>query len=192
MTNWRPGRGERQLYRLAKQRDRTGRDVQQVRVIKDADGNVLTRTEAVLGRWKEYFERLMNEENGRKRRTEETAKVWEQVEEISEDEVLTALKKMQGEKAVGPDHLPAEIKQYSKVNFRSKDNIWNADLITVSKPENSYKYILAVIDGYIRYAWAVPLKDRKGETVANAFKEIMKKMKTENIKIPCLALKKIR
>ena len=35
---------------------------------------------------------------GRKRRTEEMAKVWEQVEEISEDEVLTALKKMQGEK----------------------------------------------------------------------------------------------
>ena len=51
----------------------------------------------------------MNEENGRKRRTEETAKVWEQVEEISEDEVLTALKKMQGEKAVGPDNLPAEV-----------------------------------------------------------------------------------
>ena len=93
--------GERQLYRLAKQRDRAGRDVQQVRVIRDADGNVLTRTEAVLGRWKEYFERLMNEENGRKTRTEETAKVWEQVEEISEDEVLTALKKMQGEKGCG-------------------------------------------------------------------------------------------
>ena len=68
--------GERQLYRLAKQRDRTGRDVQQVRVIKDADGNVLTRTEAVLGRWKDYFERLMSEENERKRRTEEMAKVW--------------------------------------------------------------------------------------------------------------------
>ena len=48
----------------------------------------------MLGRWKEYFERLMNEENGRKGRTEEPAKVWEQVEEISEDEVLTALKKM--------------------------------------------------------------------------------------------------
>ena len=38
--------GERQIYRLAKQRDRAGRDVQQVRVIKDADGNVLTRTKA--------------------------------------------------------------------------------------------------------------------------------------------------
>ena len=29
------------------------------------------------------FERLMNEEHGRKRRTEEMAKVWEQVEEMA-------------------------------------------------------------------------------------------------------------
>ena len=41
--------------------------------------------------------------------------------------------------------------------------------------ENNYKYILTVLDGYTRYAWCVPLKDKKGETVSNAFKEIMKK-----------------
>ena len=41
--------------------------------------------------------------------------------------------------------------------------------------ENSFKYILTVLDGYTRYAWAVPLKDKKGETVANAFKDIMEK-----------------
>ena len=51
--------------------------------------------------------------------------------------------------------------QYSKVSFRSKDNIWNADLIIVSKPENGRKYILTVLDGYTRYAWAIPLKDKK-------------------------------
>ena len=51
--------------------------------------------------------------------------------------------------------------QYSKVNFRSKDNIWNADLTIVSKPENNYKYILTVMDGFTRYIWAVPLKDKK-------------------------------
>ena len=65
--------------------------------------------------------------------------------------------------------------QYSKVSFRSKDNIWNADLIIVSKPDAGYKYILTIMDGYTRYAWTVPLKDKKGETVANAFKDIMKK-----------------
>ncbi|KAK3535502.1 hypothetical protein QTP70_016926 [Hemibagrus guttatus] len=37
--------GEKDLYRLARQRDRDGKDVQQVRVIKDRDGRVLTSEE---------------------------------------------------------------------------------------------------------------------------------------------------
>ena len=57
---------EKDLYRLARQRDRAGKDVLQVRVIKDANGNVLT-SESVLRRWMEYFEELMNEENEREK-----------------------------------------------------------------------------------------------------------------------------
>ncbi|KAK3516818.1 hypothetical protein QTP70_023699, partial [Hemibagrus guttatus] len=53
--------GEKDLYRLARQRDRDGKDVQQVRVIKDRDGS----EESVQRRWKKYFEELMNEENER-------------------------------------------------------------------------------------------------------------------------------
>ncbi|KAG2459279.1 PKHN1 protein, partial [Polypterus senegalus] len=60
--------GEKDLYRLARQRDRAGKNVQQVRVIKDKDGNILTSEEGVLSRWEEYFDRLMNEENERERR----------------------------------------------------------------------------------------------------------------------------
>ena len=45
---------------MARQRDRTGKDVQHVRVIKDKNGNVVVNSEAVLKRWKEYFEKLMN------------------------------------------------------------------------------------------------------------------------------------
>ncbi|KAK3528862.1 hypothetical protein QTP70_011733 [Hemibagrus guttatus] len=59
--------GEKDLYRLARQRDRDGKDVQQVRVIKDRDGRVLTSEESVQRRWKEYFEELMNEENESKK-----------------------------------------------------------------------------------------------------------------------------
>ncbi|KAK3521647.1 hypothetical protein QTP70_014701, partial [Hemibagrus guttatus] len=59
--------GEKDLYRLARQRDRDGKDVQQVRVIKDRDGRVLTSEESVQRRWKEYFEELMNEENEREK-----------------------------------------------------------------------------------------------------------------------------
>ena len=62
--------GEKELYRLARQRDRTGKDVQHVKVIKDENGNVMVNSEAVLKRWKEYFEKLMNEENNREPRIE--------------------------------------------------------------------------------------------------------------------------
>ncbi|MCJ8749607.1 hypothetical protein PDJAM_G00178230 [Pangasius djambal] len=67
--------GQKDLYRLARQRDRDGKDVQQVRVIKDRDGRVLTSEESVQRRWKEYFEELMNEENEREKRVEELFKV---------------------------------------------------------------------------------------------------------------------
>ncbi|KAK3543633.1 hypothetical protein QTP70_025994 [Hemibagrus guttatus] len=61
--------GEKDLYRLARQRDRDGKDVQQVRVIKDRDGRVLTSEESEQRRWKEYFEELMNEENEREKKS---------------------------------------------------------------------------------------------------------------------------
>ena len=44
--------GEKELYRLARQRDRAGKDVQHVRAIKDENGNVMVNSEAVLKRWK--------------------------------------------------------------------------------------------------------------------------------------------
>ncbi|KAK3525881.1 hypothetical protein QTP70_010990 [Hemibagrus guttatus] len=47
--------GQKDLYRLARQRDRDGKDVQQVRVIKGRDGRVLTSEESVQRRWKEYL-----------------------------------------------------------------------------------------------------------------------------------------
>ena len=40
--------GEKELYRLARQRDRAGKDVQHVRVIKDENSNVMVNLEAVL------------------------------------------------------------------------------------------------------------------------------------------------
>ncbi|KAI5096408.1 hypothetical protein C0J45_13302 [Silurus meridionalis] len=48
-------------------RDRAGKDVLQVRAIKNGDANVLTSEESVLRRWREYFEQLMNKENEREK-----------------------------------------------------------------------------------------------------------------------------
>ena len=76
-------KGEKELYRLARQRDRAGKDVQHVKVIKDENGNVMVNLEAVLKRWKEYFEKLMNKENNRDPRTEEPEVVNEEVNCVS-------------------------------------------------------------------------------------------------------------
>ncbi|KAK3555107.1 hypothetical protein QTP86_010069 [Hemibagrus guttatus] len=101
--------GEKDLYRLARQRDRDGKDVQQVRVIKDRDGRVLTSEESVQRRWKEYFEELMNEENERGKRVEGVNSVEQKVDKIRKDEVRKALKRMKSGKAVGPDDIPVEV-----------------------------------------------------------------------------------
>ncbi|KAK3548852.1 hypothetical protein QTP70_021037 [Hemibagrus guttatus] len=101
--------GEKDLYRLARQRDQDGKDVQQVRVIKDRDGRVLTSEESVQRRWKEYFEELMNEESEREKRVEGVNSVEQKVDKIRKDEVRKALKRMKSGKAVGPDDIPVEV-----------------------------------------------------------------------------------
>ncbi|KAK3527056.1 hypothetical protein QTP86_008661 [Hemibagrus guttatus] len=100
---------EKDLYRLARQRDRDGKDVQQIRVIKDRDGRVLTSEESVQRRWKEYFEELMNEENEREKRVEGVNSVEQKVDKIRKDEVRKALKRMKSGKAVGPDDITVEV-----------------------------------------------------------------------------------
>ncbi|KAK3539065.1 hypothetical protein QTP86_023506 [Hemibagrus guttatus] len=110
--------GEKDLYRLARQRDRDGKDVQQVRVIKDRDGRVLTSEESVQRRWKEYFEELMNEENEREKRVEGVNSVEQKVDNIRKDEVRKALKRMKSGKAVGPDDIPVE--QYGFMPRKSR------------------------------------------------------------------------
>ncbi|KAK3516927.1 hypothetical protein QTP70_028218 [Hemibagrus guttatus] len=80
-------KGQKDFYRLARQRDRDGKDVQQVRVIKDRDGRVLTSEESVQRRWKEYFEQLMNEENEREKRGEGVNSVKQKVDKIRKDDI---------------------------------------------------------------------------------------------------------
>ena len=53
-----------------------------------------------------------------------------------------------------------------------RDNIWGADLADmqlVSKFNKGFRFLSCVIDVFSKYAWAVPLKDRKGASIVNAF-----------------------
>ncbi|XP_063843263.1 uncharacterized protein LOC135090455 [Scylla paramamosain] len=97
--------GEKDLYRLARWRDKYGRDVQHVKMIKDADGNILTREDNILERWKEYFEDLMNIENERERRTEDLN---QEVPRISREEMRKALRRMKGGLEEAYDRVPRE------------------------------------------------------------------------------------
>ena len=73
-----------------------------------------------------------------------------------------------------------------KVKFQFKDNIWGVDLAdmqSLSKKSNSIKYLLCVIDLFSKYAFAVPLKDKKGASITNAFNKIIKKSNRKPNKI---------
>ena len=57
------------------------------------------------------------------------------------------------------------------------DNIWGADLADVqliSKFNKGFRFLLCVIDFFSKYAWVVPLKDKKGASIVNAFQKILK------------------
>ena len=64
-----------------------------------------------------------------------------------------------------------------------RDNIWGADLAdmqSLSKYNKGVKYLLCAIDLFTRYAWVIPLKDKKGTSIVNAFQEIISKERKPN------------
>ena len=59
-----------------------------------------------------------------------------------------------------------------------KEYIWAADLADmqlISKFNKGFRFLLCVIDIYSKYTWVVPLKDKKGGNIVNAFQSILKK-----------------
>ena len=84
-------------------------------------------------------------------------------------------------------HKPI-IKKFNKRKAYSsfKDNIWGVDLADMqllSKFNKGYRFLLCVIDIFIKYAWVIPLKDKKGRSIVNAFRIIFKKSNRKPNKI---------
>ena len=64
-----------------------------------------------------------------------------------------------------------------KVYSTFKDNIWGVDLADMqllSKYNKGIRFLLRVIDIFSKYAWVVPLKDKKGISIVKAFQIILK------------------
>ena len=67
-----------------------------------------------------------------------------------------------------------------------KDNIWGVDLAemqSLSRKNKGIKYLLCAIDLYSKYAFVIPLKDKKGISIVNAFNKIIKQSERKPNKI---------
>ena len=63
-----------------------------------------------------------------------------------------------------------------KVYSSFRDDIWGVDLAdmqSLSKDNKGIKYLLCAIDLLSKYAWIIPIKDKEGTSIVNAFKKII-------------------
>ena len=82
-------------------------------------------------------------------------------------------------------HKPVRRKfEKRRVLVNGIDKIWSADLVDMqafSKFNRGIKYLLTVIDVFSKYGYLIPLKDKRGKSVAWALKTIFKERKPEKM-----------
>ena len=81
------------------------------------------------------------------------------------------------------EQLADELHKPVKTKFRRRrviangvDDIWSADLVDMqwSQENKGFKHLLNVIDVFSKYAWSIPIKDKMGKSITDAFKKIVK------------------
>jgi hypothetical protein len=97
---------------MAKSRERKMRYIIQIKYIKDVTERLLTKDEDIKNRWREYFDKLFNEDSGSSSieldiSSDDLNRQF--VCRIQESEVKDALKRMKGDKMIGPDGIPIEV-----------------------------------------------------------------------------------
>ena len=71
-----------------------------------------------------------------------------------------------------------------KVYSSFRDNIWGvylSDVQSLSNYNKGINYLLCAIDLFSKYAWVVPLKDKRGISIVNVFQKIISKCKPNKI-----------
>ena len=103
--------GEKNVYRLAKLRERKTRDFNQVKCIKDDNNKLLVKDDEIKNRLRDYFDKLFNEGGDTMIEIDDsfddTCRHF--VRRIQESEVKEALKRMKAGKILGPDDIPIEV-----------------------------------------------------------------------------------
>ena len=101
----------------------------------------------------------------------------------------SGFKKLKNSSSILADELHKPIiKKFDKrkVYSQFKDNIWGVDLVdmqSLSRKNKGIKYLLCTIDLYIKYAFVIPLKDKKVISIVNAFNKIIKQSNRKPNKI---------
>ena len=70
-----------------------------------------------------------------------------------------------------------------KVYSSFRDSIWGVDLAdtqSLSKYKKGNNYLLCAIELFSKYAWVVPLKDKKGISIVNTFQKIISEGRKPN------------
>ena len=80
------------------------------------------------------------------------------------------------------------IKKFEKRKLHAafKDNIWGVDLADMqllNRYNKGIRFLLCVIDIFSKYAWVVPLKDKKNVSIVTAFQSILKQSNIKPNKI---------
>ena len=139
------------MYSLARSRNKATKDINKVKQIKGEDGRVIRKHEDIQRRWKEYFEKLLNEENEILIR--EDGQPNEGVTRgVERAEVVKALARMKNGKAVGPDEIPVEV--WKVLGEEGIDLLW--DLF-----KKIYEH--EVVPDEWRNSFVVPISKEKGD-----------------------------
>ncbi|KAL0906721.1 hypothetical protein M5K25_025237 [Dendrobium thyrsiflorum] len=139
------------MYKLAKQRDKSSKDLVQVKCIKDEDQKVLLLEEDIQQRWMRYFNKLFNEDYENAIDFGDLSILNEKKDfcfyrRISKIEVREALKKMKCGKAVGPDDIPIEVwKCLGEDGISWLTKLFNIILKTKKMPDEWRKSVLIPI-----------------------------------------------
>ncbi|KAF3652093.1 hypothetical protein FXO37_17664 [Capsicum annuum] len=106
-------KGGKRLFRLAKARERKGRDLDQVKCIKGEDGTVLMEDGHIKNKWQSYFHRLLNDERDRvivlgELEHSEECQDFSYCRRFKVEEVREAVRRMRRGRGTGPDEMPVD------------------------------------------------------------------------------------
>ena len=81
---------------------------------------------------------------------------------------------------------PKKIYPINKIVYNNIDEIWSIDLVDIFdyKISNNkqFRYIFIIIDNFSKHFWAIPLKNKYGETVTKEFSKILSSSKRSPLK----------